>query len=1036
MEQGALVFSILFFIAFAIYSFFGIYVIHTNPKADLNRLFFAICISLCFWSLGFSIANSAPTLETCLIWRRVSAIGWGSIYCLLLHYFILLTTTNRSQRRWRLLPLLYLPAVISIYAFALSEGIASAQYDLVQGAYGWVNRVVKNGWTVFFDIYYVGYVVSCLIILWRWGRRAIDQTIRTQANLLFIAIAAALFLGSLTDAVLNAVLKNPLPQMAPVLTLIPVLAIYYSAKRYNLMGEADEFGSEPIINEKTMRKLYLYLSLAFFAGGFTSVLAYFLPHMVQSQASVYSMLFGGGLFFLLGIVTLLAQSINDIKLKESTILAAMLCSIPAITLQFVEYASVTIWVFPFVLMIFSLVFSTRLPLLLLTAVAVVTQMVVWMNAPAGIIELDRFDYIARISIILVAFWVGSFVNRTYIRKLEDNSFQIDFQRLVSEISFDFVSVNQADIDEKIDAMMGKIGRFFRVDRTYVYLIDHQDSTMTHTHEWCAEGIVSQSANIQAVPLNIYPWWMEQLNCNKLVRIEDVNRLPEAACTEKEHLTRQGTKSAVVVPIEDEARILGFMGLDSVVSARKWSNHQIELLRILANLLADALIRIESEKEIRHMAYYDHLTALPNRILFSDRLTQAIDRAKRNKTSIGVILIDLDSFRTVNDTLGYSGGDDILKEVAQGLVQRLHRTDTVARFGGDEFLIMLDNLSGSDNVIKTTENIMQMFEHPFTVHGQNFFITGSAGVAVYPFDGEDAASLLKNADIAMYTAKSGGKNRYVVCTAGMKEAVKRNIELSNDLYKVLERSELAVYYQPQIRLNTGRIVGLEALLRWRHPELGMVAPNIFIPLAEVNGTINDIGEWVLKTSIQQNKKWQDMGLTHLRIAVNLSVIQLNNPHFADNVRHILQEAALNPEYLELEVTEGIATHEAAHISGSLNKLKQLGVSISIDDFGTKYSSLTRLKELPIDRIKIDMQFVQGVETSEKDQVISATIINLAESLGLEVLAEGVETAEQSDFFMKRRCHDVQGYYYYRPMPVEELEQLLIEESLNHTQTLHH
>ncbi|MGO5054085.1 sensor domain-containing phosphodiesterase [Lachnospiraceae bacterium LCP25S3_G4] len=513
-----------------------------------------------------------------------------------------------------------------------------------------------------------------------------------------------------------------------------------------------------------------------------------------------------------------------------------------------------------------------------------------------------------------------------------------------------------------------------------------------------------------------------LGSNKLVSIEDVGKLPDEASTEKEQLTRQGVKSAIVIPIEEDGEMLGFLGLDSVRSHKSWSNYHIKLLKILSNLLTDGLTKIRSEKKIEYMAYYDHLTGLPNRTLFSDRLTQAIHLAKRNEKYIGVIFIDLDSFKMVNDTMGHSAGDTVLKEVSRGLENRLRKTDTVARFGGDEFLVLVNNLTDDEDIIKVVENLMGIFADPFDVNGKEFYITGSAGVSVYPFDGEDAETLIKNADIAMYMAKSRGKNQYALCTVDMKEEVKQNIKLSNHLCRVQERDELTLYYQPQIQLNTGQIIGLEALLRWNHPEIGMILPNTFIPLAEMNGTINGIGEWVLRSAVRQNKLWQDKGYPPLRMAVNLSVIQVNNPCFINIVEGILHETGLSPKYLELEITESIATKEAGNIAGVLNRLKQLGVSISIDDFGTEYSSLNRLKELPVDRIKIDMQFVQGIEVNEKDQAITKVIINLAKSLGLEVVAEGVETAPQLEFLNQRMCDEVQGFYFYKPMPAEEIEKL--------------
>lgn len=303
-----------------------------------------------------------------------------------------------------------------------------------------------------------------------------------------------------------------------------------------------------------------------------------------------------------------------------------------------------------------------------------------------------------------------------------------------------------------------------------------------------------------------------------------------------------------------------------------------------------------------------------------------------------------------------------------------------------------------------------------------------GVAIYPSDGKEANLLIENADMAMYKAKEKGKNQYTMYTAKMKEEVDRNTILSNDLSNAIERNELVVYYQPQVDIVTGKINGLEALLRWVHPEKGIISPGVFIPLAEKNGLINNIGEWVLRTACIQTKKWQDMNLLPVRMAVNLSAIQLVNPSIVALVKDILKESNLSPEYLEIEITESAAIKESIYIEEALTKLKNIGITIAIDDFGTEYSSLSRLKLLPIDRIKIDMQFTQGIESNEKDRAIIMVIINLAKNLGLNVIAEGVETKEQLDFLNQKLCDDVQGYYYYKPLPMAEVEEVLREQSV--------
>lgn len=777
-----------------------------------------------------------------------------------------------------------------------------------------------------------------------------------------------------------------------------------------------------MLNLKTRTWLHFYLSIAYISGGMICFLLYFFPETGSGQESL-STLWTGGLLLFLGISAVVLRAVKCEEIKDILILAVMLFGIPVVIIGFIEYAGITAWAIPVVLMFASLVFNTRVPLLLITAMSVVTQLLLWINVPEKMVQVDEFDYVIRIGIYLIALWLGLFINRVNIERLKENSCQIEFQKLISDISFDFISVSQSNFHGNINAMLKKAGLFFQVDRTYIFWINDQDSTMTYVCEWCRERTSPEREKIQQIPLETFPWGMEQLKGNRIICIEDVNKLPEEAAPEKKGLIRRGVKSAVVIPVVENGEILGFMGFDSLLSHKSWSDDCIQMLKILSNLLTNGLLKIKSEEKIEHMAYYDYLTGLPNRLLFSERLVRSFRLAKQDARLVGIIFLDLDSFKMINDTMGHSAGDTILQEVAAGLTKRLRKTDTVARFGGDEFLIMVNDLEDYDSIKGVADTVMAMFETPFNINGQAFFITGSAGIAVYPFDGEDTETLIKNADIAMYMAKNGGKNQYALCAEDMNEKVNTNVSLSNGLYGVEARDELVIYYQPQIRLQTGNIVGLEALLRWNHPKLGMLLPRVFIPLAEVNGTISSIGQWVLRTAIRQNKKWQDMGLPHLRMAINISPFQFNNPDFAENLDRILKEEGLNPRYLELEITESIATKESEHILDILNKLKQLGVTISIDDFGKEYSFLNRLKTLPVDRIKIDMQFVQGIEGSEKDQAITKVIINLAKNLGIEVLAEGVETVSQMEFLNKRMCDEVQGYYYFKPMTAEEIEDML-------------
>ena len=434
-------------------------------------------------------------------------------------------------------------------------------------------------------------------------------------------------------------------------------------------------------------------------------------------------------------------------------------------------------------------------------------------------------------------------------------------------------------------------------------------------------------------------------------------------------------------------------------------------------------RIAMEEKIKYLAYFDHLTGLPNRRLFNDRLNQRIINRDRQEKAIGVLFLDLDSFKRINDTMGHAKGDELLKLVASRLKNALREGDTVCRVGGDEFLILIEYIENKADIGMVAEKILEIFQKPFNIDNHDLYITTSIGGAIYPIDGKDVETLIKNADIAMYRAKEKGNNRFELCTPLIKNSVVEEMKLTNSLYRALERNELELYYQPQVNIKSGEIIGLEALIRWHHRKFGIINPLDFIHIAEKTGLILPIGEWVIRSACRQNKAWQAAGIVNVPIAVNLSVNQFQNTRIVEDIGKILRESELDPRDLELEITENIIMKETDYIVDSLKQLKQLGVKIAIDDFGTEYSSLNYIKQLPVDKIKIAMSFIRGINLNEKDEAIINVIIVLAKNLGLKVIAEGVETKEQLDFLRKQLCDEVQGFYYYKPMTAPQIEKLM-------------
>lgn len=445
-----------------------------------------------------------------------------------------------------------------------------------------------------------------------------------------------------------------------------------------------------------------------------------------------------------------------------------------------------------------------------------------------------------------------------------------------------------------------------------------------------------------------------------------------------------------------------------------------------SLFSDISVIKQTEEWLTHLAHHDSLTGLPNRTLFSARLGQAIELSKRRGKKFALLFLDLDRFKIINDTLGHASGDHLLNEVGERLLERVRGDDTVARLGGDEFTVILNNIAHSEDAAMVAEKIIESLSSPIDIEGREVVTSTSVGISVYPDDAEDAESLAKAADAAMYRAKEFGRNNFQFYSAEMTRKAFERLSVEQGLRHSLANKEFVLLYQPQFSLKTGQIVGVEALLRWRHPELGMVSPERFIPVAEETGLIEPIGEWVLKTACEQLREWNAMGLPRVRMAVNVSLRQLADDMSINRLLATLDTLNLLQDNLnlELEITE--STLKMAERSVSILKnLKSKGVGLAIDDFGTGYSSLSRLKHLPIDTLKIDRSFVTDIPYDQDDNAIAAAVIAMGHSLNLSIVGEGVETAEQSRFLEEHGCDHVQGYLYSLPVTSEEIIELLRE-----------
>ncbi|MEA5583665.1 EAL domain-containing protein [Nodularia harveyana UHCC-0300] len=583
----------------------------------------------------------------------------------------------------------------------------------------------------------------------------------------------------------------------------------------------------------------------------------------------------------------------------------------------------------------------------------------------------------------------------------------------------------------IDKALAVLGEAARVDRVYLFT--------NHIHSVTAETLVSlecEWTNINTGS-SLQNWQNRTYQSPELKRWYDLlsSGQPIKGITrefppgEQELLTKEGIKSLLLLPLRLEEQFSGFLGLADCSTERLWSKHEESTLLTMAASITAVWQRQQVEEKIRFQALHDLLTGLPNRLLFNEVLEKALPNALRSGESLAVMFVDLDRFKVINDTLGHTVGDRLLQEVAQRFKDSLRSGDTIARWGGDEFTILLPQVNYLEEVSQVAERILVSLENVFYLHEHELHISASIGIALLNKHSADAETLIQHADTALYYAKDKGRNNYQFYTNTLNTKTPEILTFEKSLRYALERKELKVYYQPKINIITRKVTGMEALLRWEHPEMGLIAPNVFIPIAEESGLIIPIGEWVLRTACLQNQVWQQAGFSPVTISVNLSPKQFHQPQLVNMVASILEQTGLAAQFLDLEITETTAIEDLEFSKTVLQNLAEMGVNLSIDDFGTGHSSLSRLQTLPFHNLKIDKSFIQELTKDIKVTHIVQAIVNLGQSLGLRLTAEGVEKQEELDFLALINCEDVQGFLFHKALSATKATEILQLEQKN-------
>ena len=547
------------------------------------------------------------------------------------------------------------------------------------------------------------------------------------------------------------------------------------------------------------------------------------------------------------------------------------------------------------------------------------------------------------------------------------------------------------------------------------------SQLVATLEATADGILVLDNNSNVLRYNqkfLDLWGISQT----LFSVENENQLLNLACTRLTQPEVYSFQPSKDVALENQYELLELKSGKILECSAQTQNFQDRNLGLVWSF-RDVTARQKTEQVIKHQAFHDGLTGLPNRNNFNLQLKTALETICKSHGKLAVMFFDLDRFKTINDTLGHDMGDLLLKSIVERLHKCVREEDVISRWGGDEFTLLLPQINHRQDATLVAQRILEILQPPFDLNGHKLRVTSSIGIAIYPDDGKDAETLLKNADVALYQVKYEGRNNFQHYNLELNFQAKERLDLDHRLHYVLEHDELLLYYQPIVDVQTGKIVKMETLLRWQHPKIGLVSPTVFIPIAEENGAIIEIGKWVLAQACQQNRLWHQMGFTALKIAINLSVRQFQSQHLVATVENILTTTQLPPKALEIEITETVTIQNGNAAKTILDQLHQLGISLAMDDFGTGYSSLSYLKQFAFQTIKIDRSFVQDALQDREDVAIIKAILSLGHALGINVVAEGVETKELKEFLQSLNCRYMQGYYFSRPLLASEATRLL-------------
>jgi len=1022
--------SMIYYICGCFYMFFGFYIFARNPKSHINRLFLLITLSMAAWSFAYSFSTSEPTAEARAFWLSFSVFGWGAFYSFFLHFVLILTNSRLQLNTPSKTIIFYLPSIISIILFAPHGLFADVQYELIPSDTGWKDFFSQNIGSIWIILYYIIYSIPAFILLVRWWKKIEPHTpLKRSVTHFLISIIGPFLAGSVTDVFSDVLGLNQIPRLAIVFLIFPVIFMFITLKKFGLILERRKakFIPNDVENILENRLRLFQTAAAMFTIGAAG--SFFVEYYIGGKNFSDEFMLAV-VVWTLGIFLLIIPYVAKKQTTQNTLfLITSIVGMSFFIIQEMDIGATTVWAVYIVFLLFSIVLDTRVHTLIFLIYVLITQVVLWIFFPEISVIIDIVQYLKRIFIIVLTYYAVQYLTNEYASKLLGYQRFLKKQEMLEKISTNFISVNNDNLKEKVDEMFKISAEILEFDNAYLFEFDADYKNATIHNMYVKDNDSKSSVFYPGMKFNTadFPEVQPLIARNSPIISEDVTSISvDENGYQRDFFLSRGIKSFFAFPIIVDKKTDGFFVIEykDLIDKRS-TESRLNYMQIITNILGDTKKKGIYEEMLYNFAYFDESTKLANRNLLKKALEELIYNREESEKLV-IFNAELDNLRMINDTFGHNVGEQIVIESVSMLKKLLKDGCDLSRVGKGKFIIVMPFAETAEQIDECANKIVDAFSNPILPKGEieALFVNVNIGIAVYPEDGRDADTLLKNADLAGYEAKSSS-NKIVFYSEQLKSRAEENASLTNRLFHALQNEEFFLEFQPQISCNTGKTAGIEALLRWTS-DGKRIPPDRFISILEQTGLIYDVGLWVLKQALKEHNRLIAKGFPELRVSVNLSVVQFQEESFINDFRTIIEESKVNPEYIELEITESLFSKDPEDVLKKLYKLKELGVRIAIDDFGKGYSSLNRLKLVPFDRIKIDKEIIDYINLEDKKAPITQIIILLARTFNAYVTAEGVETKEQADFLKSINCDEIQGYYYSKPLSAEALEEFLKNE----------